>query len=431
MLNNKIEEQDIQLLNDILERNYYFYFKQGIEKGLSLSIYNNNLYNNSIYVPEEVIINSIENITNNLNYLLDWYINNQFKCNIYIEDCELWINDEIKDIIFNILMNKFKNYSNLQTIYCSINLSNLAYLNTTFLQAQIDQFKNIGIDLIFTFTDDLIHEKNYTEIFNLCNKYNYFFKLEINLKNLSCLKEIYLYCKNHLSNFQTQLILFEKESEEWIEEKINQYLNFLKFYIEDLLSIYGKEEFFKLLISQHQYNIFNIISLSDKGILNNSKCSGNCKMYKNLHIIVNNLTISICKKIQYEELIIGYFNIENEKLSQCKPNNISALMIPAHLRRNMTPQCEYCSFIGICPGFCHGDAYYKTLNPLIPLRETCMLRLSKYNFIFYILLALQIFDTDIFFDVYDKNITNNEYFIKYFINILELIKDNYLKEGVL
>ena len=60
-----IKEQNIKLLNDILERNYYFYYRKNNDKNISISLLNNNFYNNSIFIKDNLIINDYNNVLSN------------------------------------------------------------------------------------------------------------------------------------------------------------------------------------------------------------------------------------------------------------------------------------------------------------------------------------------------------------------------------
>lgn len=414
-----IEEQDRQLLQDILERNYYYYFKKDNTKNLSISLYNNNNYNNSIFT-KQLIENDNVNILNNFELFINWYLDQKFICDLFIEDCEWITNNDFREKIFNLLFVKFKKNNKNKNIYFSIENLVLKKQDLVFLQKQINLFKIININLIFTFKFN-INDNNfliYNDIISFCDNNNYQIKIEINPKNVSKQINIFNYFIKNFSTFEKNLIFYEKESEEWDEIKINEYIVFINYYIDYLLNKYNKTVFIKKIFEGEI--LFQILSLKDRGIFNNTNCKGNCKFYHNLHIIINDLSLTMCKKIQYEELTIGKFVVNNNKIDYCEPSNISALIIPAHLKRNMTPHCEYCSYVTFCPGFCHGDSYYKTLNPLISLRETCLLRTVKYNFIFYKIIKEELLNEN---DLENMNVS--------FKTLFNNIKENFNKGEII
>ena len=408
-----VQEQDKILLNDILERNYYYYYKQENScKHISISLNNNNNYNNSIFNKQK-IKNIDEQIIDNFNIFLNWYKKNDFKCDLFIEDDEWFFNQKLKKEIFTILFNNFILNKNKRKVIIKFN--NLELINENdliFLEEQINILKEKNIDLIINFFIDinLINNKFIIEkILEFCKKNNFLIYNIINSQNVILQKSFYNYLLNFID--YSKIILIEQEDEKLEEKNINIYIDFINTYIEYLLQLHeNSNNFIEFLLHEN-----SIISLKDKGIVDNSQnCQQNCNFYKNLHIIINDFSLTMCKKIQYDELIIGYFNKESEKFI---PNNISALILSTHLKHNMTPQCEYCYYNALCPGFCHGDAYYKTLNPLIPIRETCLLKKAKYSFLFYKLYNLN------YYELLLNNIKNNNY--KEYIKLLfDNIKNN-------
>ena len=79
------------LTNNFIEE-YYNNFKTG-KNTICLTFYYNYKFNSANLIPNLPIPQSNpEKIILHLNYLLDFYIENKFKCNIKIND-ELWLTD--------------------------------------------------------------------------------------------------------------------------------------------------------------------------------------------------------------------------------------------------------------------------------------------------------------------------------------------------
>lgn len=151
-----IKEQNQKLLNDILDRNYYQFFKKN-EKFLSLTFFYNNKYNNSKYIPNfELPKSNCSQIKENFIYVLDWYIQNNFSCDIKIED-EFWLYDyEFYNYIFVTLLNYIKN-KNLKVKNIIIKTKVVPILNNlNILQEQILLFKKLNVNLIFSLETDLV-----------------------------------------------------------------------------------------------------------------------------------------------------------------------------------------------------------------------------------------------------------------------------------
>lgn len=385
-MNNNIQEQDIKLINDILNRNYYYYFQKNKTKNISLSFLNqfNNHSLNSNY-PE--IENNIENIKKNLKYFLKWYQKKRFICDLYIED-DFWLqNNQTMNDFFQILKSVNTNF------FIKTNLLNIDLI-------QLERYMQKNIHIICELNTDIY----YNEIFfNFINKYSSQINLKLKISPKNIEKILFNY-QNYKEKFNEKIIYYEEETEDWTEENINNFIKFEKLFLENQ----DKDNLIQYLLDTN-----NFLTIKDRGVIDNSNCNGNCKMYTSLSIVINTLDIVICKKLQYEELIIGTYDIQNGEIIKCIPKNISALMIPTHLKRNTTPHCERCLYIGFCKGFCHGMAYNKVYNPLIPIRESCDLRIAKYSFLFYYLFQNNLLDE------LKNKIKNNNYFYNYIIFIID------------
>ena len=219
-----IEEQDRQLLQDILERNYYYYFRKNNTKNISISLFNNNNYNNSIFT-KQIINNNDNNILNNLNFFIDWYLKQNFICDLFIEDYDQIADNVFKKKVFNILYKKFKKNVKNKNIYFSIENLIFEKKDLLFLQQQINLFKTININLIFTFKFNICNDNYqiYNNVIKFCDNNDYQIKIEINPENISNQKNIFNYFTNNFLSFEKNLIFFEKESEGWVETKINEY----------------------------------------------------------------------------------------------------------------------------------------------------------------------------------------------------------------
>ena len=108
---------DFYLLLDILERNYFKHFRKGV-KTLELLLSSNNLLNicsnctlcaEELYPNQDIFkSNSNTNKFENLLILIDWYIKNEFICDIEFNGC---LEDEDNNILYNtlaIILTKFK-----------------------------------------------------------------------------------------------------------------------------------------------------------------------------------------------------------------------------------------------------------------------------------------------------------------------------------
>lgn len=408
-------QENINLLNDILNRNFYYYFKKDDNnKKIVIQFFNDNNYNDSWIIPnyQKKEVNNQE-IINNFISFLDWYKNNNFLCDIVIDDY-YWLNDEnFRQKIFNILFMFLKDYKYNLNIFITNPFKNFYKKDFLFIENQIKKFQNMESNIFFTIQTNGKYIDNYFDeyyelLFNLINKYNFIIKVKIIPEKIEKYKDNYLWLTKKINNLNN-LILYEEETENWKEDKIQKYLSFINFYIDNF-----NGDILKQIFDENNYSFIN---LSDKKILKEENPYGKCKMFQNLNILIENLSINLCKKFHYDDLFIGKFEIKNKKITQCIPNNLPTVMIPAHTKRYILPKCECCHFIGLCNGYCHGEAYKVILNPLIPIMESCEMRKAKFAFIFYKL-------KNLLKEEKLNNYISTEYYKEYILDISNNIINN-------
>lgn len=383
--------QDIVLLNDIIDRNYYYYFKRGNNKNICLTFYYNNKFNNTNLIPGFPVPESnINNILLHLNLFLDMYISQEFCCNIKIND-EFWLTDSNKDKIVNVFIEKFKDVDKkpkeIEIICNAVHCLNDGY--KWFLKIKKD-FQNIGIDLklkLETMLIDIVDIQYLFEIKTFILENVEKLKVRINPNNFAYFIEIYqaIY---HV--FKPVLYLYEENNVNWTDFKINEYLEFLNNYIDFIYKEvnYNDVDFIKEIFLNEN---LGLISLKDNGVFDDSNSRGQCSFFQSLNILLEDLTINLCPKFQYDDQIIGQYLYDENGITKIDPKYLGLISMNIHLKRSSTPHCETCPFVIFCKGFCCKESYKYCLNPIIPIRESCELQRAKYAFLFYKLKHLNVF----------------------------------------
>ena len=220
MTNNHLDVklQDKILLKDILERNYFSFFRQG-EKNINLSFFNNPQINNEKYIPEykdETITYDNNIIISNLQSLLKWYNLNNFNCSFSISDNLLSLNLDFLDLILKEFQT-FKIKTNLEINLIISNTFNFSKFCTIF-----DYYKNT-LNLKFNFIIDLNYY-NIAELVILKDKGAFKILISPASLNVSMYIENYLFLQNN--NFIISSIV-EETVDEWTDYKIQEYLNFI------------------------------------------------------------------------------------------------------------------------------------------------------------------------------------------------------------
>lgn len=362
-----VQEQDNLLLRDIIERNYYTFFRKDeyVNKNLNISFFYDNDYTDYKIIPNYESLEdknaNFEQIYNNFKLFLNYYKDQGFNANINIHDDKFFDNFELNLSLFNLIYEqeiKFKSlnfyislykFEDLNSLFNKINiLNNKFHINFVFslLISQISLFKNQDI-----------------------NNLNY--KLNILIPPQMPSEELIFNQKIIDSNNFNINQYIEVDSDLWTIEAIEDYLKYLNYLMDNLNDL--NEIFFTNLP----------IALQDQHVLDNTNCKKNCDFQNSLNVLIADLSINLCHKFQFKDLIIGnyIYNEENNKL-EIVSKNLPTIILGAHLKRSSTPHCETCSYVNICQGFCFMRSYLKCYNPIIPIQESCLLKKIKYNFIF-------------------------------------------------
>lgn len=152
MLDKEITSAELneQLLNDVLERNYYKYFRES-KKQLSIIVNKGNIcgthceVNNNFEDYFQVF--DLSNNKSNIKNLIDFYIKNKFKCDINI------LGDDTNSVAeyetaLAVMLESFKLESEFKpakiTLCCHLN-----YLNNPLIDRYIKDFADIDITVTF------------------------------------------------------------------------------------------------------------------------------------------------------------------------------------------------------------------------------------------------------------------------------------------
>lgn len=393
---NSPNNDDFYLLIDVLERNYFKYFRKGI-KTLELLLSSNNLLNvcsnctlqtNELYPNQNIFeprLNS--NKFDNLLLLIDWYIKNEFICDIEFNGC---LEDENNDNLYNtlsIILNKFKQVKNNKHPNAIIFHTKMKNINLIKTIEQLFEDSDIRpcfyIHLDGYYCDNNYSEKEYNDIINYTiGNTHFYYKAIINNKNINNWINNYQWwiSKLGLNNFLSQMYLDETLNDKWDYNSVNEYINFLNFQIDYLINNLDN---FNSYIFENISTGFNnplTIQLLDQEILTNIKYYQNCAFHNSVIIDLATMKIPACCQLNYPIYHLGEFNLEENNLV-IHPLNLSISIPKAHLKRSSTPHCEYCLYLNLCEKTCYGENFKVSYNPLCPIKESCYLKQHKYCFL--------------------------------------------------
>lgn len=396
-LNYKI--QDDILLKDILQRNYFSKFTQGIGS-INLSFYSNSEINNEKFIPEyidETLTYDINIILKQLAIFLRWYKKKQFNCYFIINDKMLCEDKYLLN--FNKILSVFRKLNITQKII--INLYENNKIDNNFLKKLKDIYPNIE----FILNIDILNINYFINIKNFVK-----YKIYINPNDFTSLTQLITNYDLIIKN-QLQIDKYiEFTSDKWTEEKIIIYLQFINYLLNSI------QDFNTLLLSTN-----SLINIKDFHVIDNKNCKADCSFQQSLNIFINNLSINLCHNFQYDDQIIGKFIIKDNEIINIESKIIELIILNTHLKRSSTPHCESCNIVGLCHGFCYAQAYQKSLNPIIPIKEFCDLQKAKYTYILKFLIQNNLINENVLLDCYNKNFISNIYF-QYLKNLYNALK---------
>lgn len=401
-------EEDNILFNDILTRNYFLPFQKRQKKiefqlsGLCsancqycyLKAHQKELFPIELYNKEQIV--------KNFELLIKWYIKNNFNCEIDLFSGE-WLTTDLMEPILEILYNNFKNipqYSKPEKIVIP---DNMKFINndklTQKIQHYIDIFNEIGIKIVISASIDGAicefgrteqNEEFYIKCFNFCTKNNFLCHPMVSSQNIKYWIENYLWwVENAPQEITKTLMMLEVRDETWKTEDIDALLNFCNFLIDFKFKYYFNEnllDFINYIFHTNKSKLHcqyspEIIPIKLYQNYNTKRIT--CSFSDEFMIRVADLSINLCHRLTYEELILGKFIVENNEISriQANENKVPLLVVKTHFNRTCTPCCEKCLIEPICTGFCCGNSYENFKNILVPAPEVCNMYKAKFGFL--------------------------------------------------
>lgn len=401
------KEEDQILFSSILTQNYFNDFKNG-DKQIEFFI-NGICSSNCSYCylkkyqqelfPIELL--NFDKIIENTEKLIKWYIKNKFCCNISIFSGELFTT-KIGIPILKLFYDNFKILDNQFKPKKIIIPDNMNFINfpkiIEQIQEYIDLFKSINIELIFSASIDgqecdfgrTLHNSDfYIDCFNFLNKNKFVCHPMISSQNIQYWKKNYDWWVKTAPDYITKsLMMLEVRDETWSKKSIQELIEFCDYLIDFKLQYYfnnNLRDFTKFVFQLPTNNFFCNYSPELINIHSyfNSRDEITCTFSNSLIIRVADLSLCLCHRLSYQNLILGYFNEINNELTtiQMTENSVPLLLVKAHYKHSCMPYCEKCPIQPICTGYCCGNSYENYKNILMPTLEVCEMYKCKNIFL--------------------------------------------------
>lgn len=414
-------DQDRILANDVLERHYYSKFREGKE-GKTLEIFLLGACRSNCeycYLKKHlkdlypIHLHNYDTIINNLGLILDWYIENNFKCGIEIFSGE-WLTTPLADRVIDIFYKKFKDVNDCNKPIRIICADNMQFLKNDEVTAKVEEYierlRSINIPLIFSCSIDGKYcddgrtpndELFYQKLKMMVDKYHWLLHPMVSSSNIDRWIPNFLWIEETFGKeVLYQSTYLEVRDGSWTESSIDSLLQFCDFLMDKAYNDLGKskEEFLKYIFNikddgddSTAGKAYNPIRVLYNGFIE-SRDNITCSFGHSLVIRAGDLKMGLCHRTFYEDLELGQYNVENGKITDFIPSNVSLLIGEQYVKRSCLPICEHCGFVGICVGYCFGASYEEYGNLFVPQKEVCDMYKAKFIFIFYKLKTMGLLD---------------------------------------
>lgn len=240
-------------------------------------------------------------------------------------------------------------------------------------------------------TNKLKTEEYYKRIVGFCTRHKFGYHPMISANSLKYQKENYKIWLQilHLtfpdeeefkSNFGHVMQLMVRNND-WTEEYIKQYLDWLNFLIETDKKEYfnnSNKEFFDSIYTNKVNDFLNLTfvpyQLSEFPVFS-------CTIGKIICVRLGDLAICPCHRTSYDKYLFGKFEVENDKIIDIKANNIQLASAIYLTNTLIKPKCDECPIVTMCMKGCLGCQYENTNEIFYPVKTVCDLMKISYLFL--------------------------------------------------
>lgn len=402
----KYQEESNVLFESFLERYFYAEFRGevGTPHGRAIELFirgvcpSNCKYCYLIKHSKELYpldCQDEKTILTNLRSFCEWYIEKKFKTNIVFFTGEIVKSGllfKILDIFLEYFSDKTQPYRP-RDIICP---ENCDFINdaalTEKMQQYIDKFKEIDIQFALSLSvdgkmmdvnrDKEHSDEYYKRLSDFADRNFFGFHPMVSAFNIGKWKENFDWWTKSGEIAKAQgnyLMMLEVRDNNWTDEAVNQYLDFLNYVIDEEYKKYGDD---KLAFATRVFKHRNILSYYDNigfgatyGGGSDYDISGlSCSVQKNLCIRLGDMAIVPCHRTSYEQFVTGFFKRdENNKIIGYECKNLEALIAVYNWNKDSSPWCCDCDVKYWCPGPCLGSDFESSGDMFKPPETVCKL----------------------------------------------------------
>ena len=93
------------------------------------------------------------------------------------------------------------------------------------------------------------------------------------------------------------------------------------------------------------------------------------------------MSIVPCHRLTYQHFIAGYFKIEDNKIIDIIPHNISTYATILFTKNNVLPGCSSCIYRDLCVKGCLGAQYEYSGEVMSPIPDVCKMKQTVISFL--------------------------------------------------
>lgn len=230
-------------------------------------------------------------------------------------------------------------------------------------------------------------EEYYNKLFEFCKKWNFAFHPMVSAHGIEYWQENFKWWMESLEKYGfdplKSIMFLETRNDDWTEDKIINYMRYLNssidYLINEIMPKFGgnvQENYIKYLngVLNSSYNKFNPFR---PRTAKNYLC---CSLPRTLAVRMGDLAIVPCHRTSYDEFIIGYFQVKDNKIVDVKAKNIQMMNQVWYNNILGTAKCSYCPYKSLCVRGCYGAQYESKGDLFYPCSTVC--DLYKANLIF-------------------------------------------------
>lgn len=223
-----------------------------------------------------------------------------------------------------------------------------------------------------------------------------FYGIENQIENYkSWIELLHTYFDYHdQKNNYGRVMQLETREHGWTDEKINEYLKWLKFLIDtDIKEYYDNDisTFGKVVSNKMTYERY----LLNQGMTNpliwnayfpyfvgGSGSFLGCNYGASLNIRLGDLAIVPCHRTSYPNFILGHYKIKDNKIDGIECQNLPLTSASYVSSFKLKPICNTCALNNVCLRYCVGANYEQNQELFYPEEDNCKLQKAKTIFLY-------------------------------------------------